>query len=39
MKINELDKRATELFGSVQNKTIMIYHPNLAYIARDYGLD
>jgi zinc transport system substrate-binding protein len=37
-KIQDLDKRARELFGSVQNKSVMIYHPNLAYIARDYGL-
>jgi zinc transport system substrate-binding protein len=38
LKINDLDKKAKELFGSVPNKSIMIYHPNLAYIARDYNL-
>ncbi len=37
-KIQDLDKRARELFGSVNNKSVMIYHPNLAYIARDYNL-
>jgi zinc transport system substrate-binding protein len=38
LKINDLDKKARELFGSVSKKSIMIYHPNLAYIARDYNL-
>jgi zinc transport system substrate-binding protein len=38
-KINELDKRASELFSTVTQRSFMIYHPNLAYIARDYGLN
>jgi len=37
LKINDLDKKAEELFGSARNKSIMIYHPNLAYLARDYN--
>jgi len=39
LKIQELDKRAGELFSNPQVKCFMIYHPNLAYIARDYGLE
>lgn len=38
LKIQDLDKRARELFTPVKKKSIMIYHPNLAYLARDYGL-
>jgi zinc transport system substrate-binding protein len=38
-KIKELDKRADELFSDSRVKCFMIYHPNLAYIARDYGLE
>jgi zinc transport system substrate-binding protein len=38
-KIREVDNKAKELFSDVQNKCFMIYHPNLANIARDYGLE
>jgi zinc transport system substrate-binding protein len=38
-KIKEVDKKARELFSGVPNKCFMIYHPNLAYVARDYGLE
>lgn len=38
-KISVLDKRAESLFSEVRNKKFMIYHPNLAYLARDYGLE
>jgi zinc transport system substrate-binding protein len=38
-KIHEVDKKAVELFSDVKNRSFMIYHPNLAYIARDYGLE
>jgi len=37
-KIGELDKKALSLFSSYNGKSFMIYHPNLAYLARDYGL-
>jgi zinc transport system substrate-binding protein len=39
LKIREVDKKARELFGDKKNKSFMIYHPNLAYLARDYGLE
>jgi zinc transport system substrate-binding protein len=38
-KIQEVDARAKELFSQLSSKDFMIYHPNLAYIARDYGLE
>jgi zinc transport system substrate-binding protein len=38
-KIQEVDNKARELFSDVPNKCFMIYHPNLAYVARDYGLE
>ncbi|HOF21741.1 MAG TPA: zinc ABC transporter substrate-binding protein, partial [Bacteroidales bacterium] len=38
-KIREVDKRAEDLFSDLTNRHFMIYHPNLAYIARDYGLE
>lgn len=38
-KIQEVDKRAKELFSGTPSRCFMIYHPNLAYIARDYGLE
>jgi zinc transport system substrate-binding protein len=37
-KIRETDEKARTLFSEVKNKTFMIYHPNLGYLARDYGL-
>jgi zinc transport system substrate-binding protein len=39
LKIQEVDNKARELFSGVKNKPFMIYHPNLAYMARDYGLE
>jgi zinc transport system substrate-binding protein len=38
-KIREIDNRARELFSGAPGKCFMIYHPNLAYVARDYGLE
>jgi zinc transport system substrate-binding protein len=38
-KINEVDSRAKELAMAAGKRTFMIYHPNLAYLARDYGLE
>jgi zinc transport system substrate-binding protein len=38
-KINAMDKTAGELFASDQNRSFMIFHPNLGYLARDYGLE
>jgi zinc transport system substrate-binding protein len=37
--ISELDKKAGELFSGFTGTPFMIYHPNLAYLARDYGLE
>jgi zinc transport system substrate-binding protein len=39
LKIKDLDIKARKLFSDVPSKSFMIYHPNLAYIARDYGLE
>jgi zinc transport system substrate-binding protein len=38
-EIHELDNKALRLFSGVAAKSFMIYHPNLAYVARDYGLE
>ncbi|MDI9554089.1 MAG: zinc ABC transporter substrate-binding protein [Bacteroidota bacterium] len=38
IKISRLDSMARELTSIEGNRTFMIYHPNLAYLARDYGL-
>lgn len=38
-KIQEVDNIARILFLNVPNRCFMIYHPNLAYVARDYGLE
>jgi zinc transport system substrate-binding protein len=37
-EIQETDKKARELFSDLPTNCFMIYHPNLAYLARDYGL-
>lgn len=37
-RISQLDKRCEEYFSPFSGKAFMIYHPNLAYLARDYGL-
>jgi zinc transport system substrate-binding protein len=39
LKIKEIDENARSLFSEVKNKSFMIYHPNLGYLARDYGLE
>lgn len=39
VKIQEVDNKARELFSGFHGKFFMIYHPNLAYVARDYGLE
>lgn len=36
--IRNLDNKAQQLFFETHRKSFMIYHPNLAYLARDYGL-
>jgi zinc transport system substrate-binding protein len=38
VKILEIDKRAEENFSKMSGRSFMIYHPNLGYLARDYGL-
>ena len=38
-KIHNLDSEAKELFSVVRNRSFMIFHPNLGYMARDYGLE
>lgn len=37
--ISSVDTLAIELFSGYSNKAFMIYHPNLGYLARDYGLE
>jgi zinc transport system substrate-binding protein len=37
--IQKLDDEGKELFTGLPLKCFMIYHPNLGYIARDYGLE
>jgi zinc transport system substrate-binding protein len=39
LKIQDVDNKAQELFAGIPNRSFMIYHPNLAYLARDYGLE
>ena len=39
VKIQEVDNEAASLFSNVQRRSFMIYHPNLAYFARDYNLE
>jgi zinc transport system substrate-binding protein len=38
-RIRELDKKAAGLFSGAQSRSFMIFHPNLGYLARDYGLE
>lgn len=38
-KIMQVDSMAKELSSPGWNRTFMIYHPNLGYLARDYGLE
>ena len=37
-KIKATDAKAKSLFAGFPGESFMIYHPNLAYLARDYGL-
>jgi len=37
-KIMVIDNKAEEFFSSMSGRSFMIYHPNLGYLARDYGL-
>jgi zinc transport system substrate-binding protein len=39
LKIQDIDKMAQTLFSGLKNRSFMIYHPNLGYLARDYGLE
>jgi zinc transport system substrate-binding protein len=36
--IDNIDKKASDLYSSYQNRPFMIFHPALGYLARDYGL-
>lgn len=36
--INDIDQKAQGLFSLYNEKSFMIFHPALAYLARDYGL-
>jgi len=36
--INDIDLKAKELFSGYRNRSFMIFHPTLGYLARDYGL-
>lgn len=38
-KIEELDEKAENLFSGMTNKSFVIFHPNLGYLARDYGIE
>lgn len=38
-KIMEIDKSIEELASDPERKGFMIYHPNLGYLARDYGFE
>lgn len=38
-RINSLGRKADSLFAGFRGTPFMIYHPNLAYLARDYGLE
>jgi zinc transport system substrate-binding protein len=38
-KINRVDSMAKDLSLTGSKKVFMIYHPNLEYLARDYGLE
>jgi len=38
-RIQAIDLEAEKLFSGLTNRSFMIYHPNLGYIARDYDLE
>jgi zinc transport system substrate-binding protein len=37
--IKKLDDETGTLFSGLKNRSFMIFHPNLGYLARDYGLE
>lgn len=37
-RIRSVDRRIRELTGGLEHRTFIIYHPALAYFAKDYGL-
>lgn len=39
VEIDSVDSRLKEILAPVQSRTFAIYHPALAYFARDYGLE
>jgi zinc transport system substrate-binding protein len=39
LKIQTVDIKARALFNDFPGRSFMIYHPNLAYLARDYNLE
>jgi zinc transport system substrate-binding protein len=36
--ISDIDLKARDLFSGFRNRSFMIFHPTLGYLARDYGL-
>jgi zinc transport system substrate-binding protein len=39
LKIREMEREAQKLFSGDIDKSFMIFHPNLGYLARDFGLE
>jgi zinc transport system substrate-binding protein len=39
LTMHEIDNKAQNFFSDMQNRSFMIYHPNLGYMARDYNLE
>jgi len=39
LEIQEVDVKAQSLFSGFRNRSFMIFHPNLGYLARDYNLE
>ncbi len=39
LRIDSMDRISQALFSGITRKSFMIYHPNLGYLARDYGLE
>ena len=39
LRIKEMDSQAKDFFINLPQKSFMIFHPNLGYLARDYGLE
>ena len=38
-KIEKVDSMAQNIFTGLKNRSFMIFHPNLGYLARDYNLE